>query len=144
MITRFKFLIIFILLSMILPLSTPVSASYNPSAGVGTSVENVFGKITAPSPIQPLVAKGGAGGISFILSRVVGLIYAVAALVFVFMVIFSAFQWITSGGEKEAVGKAQSRLTYALIGIVLLALTFVFANVVGQITGFTFFAGQKP
>lgn len=103
-------------------------------------VEDVFGKVVPPAQVRPLTDLGGAGGLSFFLSRIIELIYVVAGLLFVFMLVFSALQWITSGGEKEAVGKARSRLTYAIIGIVLLSLTFVILRVIGQITGFSFFA----
>ena len=58
------------------------------------------------------------------------------------MVVISALQWIVSGGDKEAVAKARSRLTYAIIGIVLLALSFLILRVIGQITGFSFFKGS--
>ena len=103
------------------------------------NVNDVFGNITAPSPIQPLVAKGGAGGLSFFLSNVVALIYTVAGIVFLFMIIISGLQWLTSGGDKEAVSKARNRLIYAIVGITILAFAFFIVNVVGQLLGFTFF-----
>lgn len=104
-------------------------------------IEDVFGEITPPPAISNIGF--GAGGISQFLSRVIELIYIVAGIVFVFMVIVSAFQWMISGGDKEAVGKARGRLTYAIIGITILALGFVIVKLVGQITGFEFFAGQN-
>lgn len=109
-------------------------------AQTNREIEKVFGKIDAPAPLQPLVAQGGAGGLSVFLSNIVSLIYTVAAVVFLFMIIFSAFQWIISGGDKEAVSKARSRLTYAVIGVVLLALAFVFMNLLSQLTHFRFFS----
>ncbi len=107
------------------------------------SVQDVFGKIEAPSPIQPLTKDGGAAGISMFLSNVVTLIYITASIVFVFMVLISAFQWITSAGDKEKVAAARNRLTFAIIGIVILALAFVIIRLVGQVTGFEFFVGQN-
>lgn len=101
--------------------------------------EDVFGKITPPDFLLPLTNRGGAGGISFFLTKVVELIYLVAGIIFLFMVIISAFQWMLSGGDKEAVSKARGRLTWAIIGIVLLALAFVIIRVIGQIIGFKFF-----
>lgn len=114
-------------------------ADYNTS-GYTKTVNDVLGKIVPPSPIQPMAALGGAGGLSFFLSRVVQLIYTGATLAFVFMILISAFQWIVSGGEKEAVAKARGRLINAMIGIMLLAFTFVFLNIISSITGFEFFA----
>lgn len=104
-------------------------------------IEDVFGQIIPPPPVSAIGS--GAAGISQFLSRIIELIYIVAGIIFVFMVILSAIQWIISGGDKEAVSKARARLTYAIIGIVLLALAFVFIKLIGQITGFEFFAGQN-
>lgn len=97
--------------------------------------EEVFGTITAPSPIQPLVSQGGAGGISTVLSNLITLIFNVAIILFVFMVIISALQWILSGGDKEKVASARGRLTNAVIGLVILGLTWVIISVIGNITG---------
>jgi hypothetical protein len=73
--------------------------------------------------------------ISAIISNAIAILFTVAAIAFVFMIIWGAFQWIISGGDKEALGKARGRLTNALIGIVILALAFVIIQTVGQIIG---------
>lgn len=108
------------------------------------SVSDVIGGITPPPQIQSLTSQGGAGGISFFLSRIIELIYTASAVIFVFMVLWSALQWIMSGGDKEKVGAAQKRLTYAIIGIVFLAVAFVIIRVIGEITGFSFFTPTQP
>lgn len=105
------------------------------------SIESVFGRIIPPSPIQNLGS--GTSGINNFLSKIIQLIYVAAGIIFVFMVLVSGVQWILSGGDKEAVGNAKKRLTWAIIGIVFLALAFVIIRVIGQITGFEFFAGQN-
>ncbi|MDP3758412.1 MAG: hypothetical protein Q8Q86_01725, partial [Candidatus Daviesbacteria bacterium] len=50
-----------------------------------------------------------------------------------FMLIIGAFQWITSGGDKEGVESARKRITHALIGFAILALAFLIVQVVGQV-----------
>jgi len=100
---------------------------------------SVFGNIKPPPEI--LAIGSGSAGISNIINKIIQLIYVVAGIIFVFMIIISALQWILSGGDKEAVAKARGRLTWAIIGIVFLALAFVIIKVIGQITGFTFFVG---
>lgn len=102
---------------------------------IAANPESVIGTITAPSPIQGLVEQGGAGGISTVLRNSIVLIYQVAIVLFLFMVIFSALQWIISGGEKEKVAAARGRLTSAVIGLVILGLAWVIANFVGTLTG---------
>ncbi|MDO8638582.1 MAG: pilin [Candidatus Daviesbacteria bacterium] len=104
------------------------------------TLENVIGQFEPPEAVKNLGP--GAEGINNLINKVVQLIYALAGIIFVFMIIISGLQWILSGGEKEAVAKARGRLTWAIIGIVVLALAFVIMRVIGQITGFTFFEGQ--
>lgn len=98
------------------------------------SVFDVFGKITLPPAIRNLGT--GSAAISLVLSNIVTLIFIAAGIVFLFMIVISAFQFITSGGDKEAVGKARGRLTWAIIGITILALAFVIVRTVAEITGF--------
>lgn len=106
-----------------------------------TKIEDIIGKISPPPEVSRIGF--GAEGLSNFLSKIVEIIFVAATIIFVFMVIITAVQWILSGGDKEAVGNARKRLTWAIIGIVFLALAFVILRVAGQITGFEFFAGQN-
>lgn len=105
-----------------------------------TPVGGVIGTVTAPS----FISKFGFGtfGLNNFLDNLIGLIYWIAGVLFVFMIIFGAFQWVTSGGDKEAVNKARGRITHAIIGIALLAIAFVIIRVLGHILGISLFAGQ--
>ncbi len=62
---------------------------------------------------------------------------AIGILVVLVFLIWGAFEWITSGGDKEAVGKARGRIINALIGLAVLAVAFALARVAGQFLGFT-------
>lgn len=62
--------------------------------------------------------------------------FAVAILVVLVMLIWGAFEWITSGGDKETVGKARGRIVNALIGLAVLAIAFALARVAAQFLGF--------
>lgn len=101
-----------------------------------TEINGIIGKVTPPKAVSGL--GGGEAGINNLLGKVVQLIFVVATVGFVFMVLISAVQLILSGGDKEALGKARGRLTWAIIGIVLLSLSFVIFRVLENITGFKF------
>lgn len=105
-----------------------------------STIENVFGKIQAPSQLNGL--RTGSAGLSDFLSRIITIIYSVASVAVIFMILQGAFQIITSGGDKEKVSQARNRITYAIIGLVLLALAFVIIRVVGALTGFNLFHSQ--
>lgn len=106
-----------------------------------TNPRNVFGIIRPPNEILPLIRQGGegAGGISLVLNNLIILIYILAGVIFIFMILWGAFQWLTSGGDKESVAGARSRIINALIGIILFGVAFAIIQIVGIFTGFEFF-----
>jgi len=57
--------------------------------------------------------------VSGVVSAAIRLLLVVAALIsFIFLVI-GGIKWITSGGDKEGTAKAQSTITAALIGLLI-------------------------
>lgn len=110
-----------------------------------SSISSIFGRIQPPDQLKEFLNTDptGAGAISNFLSRLVGLFFTLALVVALFMFLWAAVEWMTSGGEKEKVASARNKIIYTIIGIVLLATAFAILNIVGIFTGFTFFAGQK-
>lgn len=98
----------------------------------------IFGKITPPKAITDLGF--GGGGISNFLNSLIILIYIIAGVVFVFMILWGAFEWLSSGGSKEGLESARKRIVHALIGIALFAIAFAVISLIGRFTGFTFFS----
>lgn len=101
----------------------------------------IFGQINAPQQIQNLGF--GAAGISKFLSNLITLIYSLAAVVLVLIILWGAWDWMTSEGDKEKLENARKKLINAIIGIMLFAVAFAVIQVLGTFTGFTFFEGQK-
>ena len=77
----------------------------------------------------------GAQDLGTVIQNVLNIIFVISALAVLFMLLYGAFQWITSGGEKEAVAKARGRITHALIGLTVLALSYFIVRVAGSIVG---------
>lgn len=104
-------------------------------------VQDLFGKVTAPDALKNLVSKDatGTGGIGIFLSNLVRLIYSLAAVVLIFMILWGAFDWMTSAGDKERLQSAQRKIINAIIGIVLFAAAFALISVLSSFTGFEFF-----
>ena len=63
------------------------------------------------------------------------LIFAGAAALF--FVIFAGIKYIRSGGEEEKIKSARETLTYAIIGLVVIVLSFAIINAISAITGLT-------
>lgn len=71
------------------------------------------------------------------ISAGVGLIFIVAGiLVFVFLV-WGGIQWMTSGGDKQATEAARNRITAALIGLGIIAVSWALVAIIGKFFGFS-------
>jgi len=56
-----------------------------------------------------------------------------ASLVFLAMILYGGFSWITAGGNPENVSKAQKIFINAIIGLVIVVFGFVITKVIGYI-----------
>jgi hypothetical protein len=71
-----------------------------------------------------------------IIQNAISIIFAIAAIVVLFMLLWGGIQWMLSGGEKEKVAEARKRVEHALIGMAIVAVAFVLVTVVGKVVGF--------
>lgn len=97
--------------------------------------------------IQITPPKQGIAGdtpIGVVISNAMTIIFTGAILLVLFYLVIGAFEWITSGGEKEAVGKARGKIINALIGLAILALAFLIARVAGNIVNVDIFNLSLP
>lgn len=81
---------------------------------------------------------GNNSGISFVqqlIPSLVGLAFVVGVLIFFFMLLLGAIQWISSGGDKAAVEGARGKITQALVGIIVLFSVFAIIKVVETFFG---------
>lgn len=99
-------------------------------------VGRTFGTIRPPQELNQLGS--GQQGINNLLSNIVGLFFAAGALAFIIMFVWAAVQMILSGGDKEAISKARAKITWAIIGVVLMSLSYFIFQLLQDITGFQF------
>lgn len=85
---------------------------------ISADTTDIFGKITPPQGVP------GAGNSNEALNNFLSFglrtFFVAAGLVAAVYMFWGAFDWITSGGEKEKVGKAQNKVQNAVIGLVLI------------------------
>lgn len=63
-------------------------------------------------------------GFDGLFGRIIGLVLLVAALVAFFYLIFSGFQYITSGGDPAKAQTARQGIVNALIGVIIIMLSY--------------------
>lgn len=88
---------------------------------------------------QPAIGIPGSTPIGTVVGNAVTVVLIFAALAVLLYLIIGAFQWITSGGDKENVAKARGRIIAALTGLLVLALAFLIARLAGFVAGFDLF-----
>lgn len=87
-------------------------------------------EITNPVLGPGLQAKTGLAFFQSVIPSLVGWGFVIGVLLFVFYMIFGAISWITSGGDKAAVETARSRITEALVGLILLFALFAIIKLI--------------
>lgn len=82
-----------------------------------------------------LQSKTGVTFFQDIIPRMVGLAFLVGVLIFFFIMITGAIQWITSGGDKAAVEGAREKITNAIVGVVILLSLFALLKIIEDFFG---------
>lgn len=98
-----------------------------------SNIDSVFGVIKLPSQLSG-IPRGGAG-ISQLIRVGIDLLFLLGAVLSLFFVMWGAIDYISSGSKKEGAAEARKKITYALVGLVLLGLSFVIVRLVGSIVG---------
>lgn len=70
-----------------------------------------------------------------VFSNIVSLILGFAGIVLFIMLLSGGFKYITAGGDPKGVESAKKTLTYAIGGIVVIALSYLILNLIQTITG---------
>lgn len=68
-----------------------------------------------------------------LVSTALNLALIFGVLVSFFFLILGAIQWVTSGGDKEGLSKAQKKITGALVGLVILFSVFAIGYLIQNI-----------
>jgi len=61
--------------------------------------------------------------------------FVIGVIVFFFMLITGAIQWISSGGDKQAVESARGKVGNALIGLIILFAVFAIIQILNTFFG---------
>lgn len=93
-------------------------------------MQKTLAQITNPGLGTELNKNTGVSFLQKLLPSLIGLAFVVGALIFFFMFIIGAIQWMSSGGDKGAIENARGRIANALIGIVILFSVFAVIKIV--------------
>lgn len=79
------------------------------------------------------------GGLDIIINIIQAFIYLffIFAIIFaLFVIIYSGWLWLTSVGDKQKIAALKQRIVYALVGLIVVLLSFFIINFVTKFFGF--------
>lgn len=92
----------------------------------------------SPEDNIPVVseATGGEGSIRRLVLRIINFFLGFLGILAVIMVIYGGVTYVTAAGAEDSVGNAKKIILYALVGIVIILLSFAIVNtILGAGTG---------
>lgn len=81
---------------------------------------------------------GFSGGLSSIISNILGIITLIAGVSFLVYFILGAINWITSAGDTNKIQTARQQVLNAVIGITITAISYPAVYVISQLLGVPF------
>ena len=101
--------------------------------------------ITSPAPDSVLDQIGvkfniqGENGVPLLISRGATWLLTAATFTLFLCIIWSGFQWLTSGSEKAAIQTARTRLTNCLVGLSIISLAWAVILIIQYFFGIELF-----
>ncbi len=77
----------------------------------------------------------GAEGVGGLISNIITILFIVAVLLAIGFLVYGGIKWITSGGDKGKVEAARGTIVAALVGLVLVFVSYFVINLVAQFFG---------
>ncbi len=101
------------------------------TGGGGKESLRIDGKpFPVPQSIQHVMDRAGYFG-GNIFSLGITLMILTAIIIAMFFLVWSGIQWITSEGDKQKLQAAKNRLTYTIVGLIIIFLSFFIVSIVG-------------
>lgn len=91
-------------------------------------MNDIIGTIFPPASIP-----SSAGDTTGFLTAIITFIIVLAGIFSLWQFIIAGLNYITAGGDKAKVEIAQTKINHALIGLVIIAMSFILSAITGKI-----------
>jgi len=81
-------------------------------------------------PSNVALSTGGEGSIRTLILKIVNFFLGFLGLIAVIMIIYGGITYVTSAGNEEKAGEAKKIIMYAIIGIIIVLISFALVNTV--------------
>ncbi len=107
---------------------------------------HILAQIT--NPVTGSLGKGdisqGGTVLGKLISGLLGVLLVAGFLLAFMTLLISGIQWITSGGDKQALEKARGGITNAIMGLVIVAAAWAIMTLIGNFLGINITALEIP
>ena len=97
------------------------------------TVQNPSGVIEKLSPPPEIIS--GPGTTNTIVRFGLNLLVVTGITASLIYMLLAGIKWITSGGDKQKIEEARKGITYSIVGIIIISLSFVIIHLIGEILG---------
>ena len=101
-------------------------------------IKPVFASCKASSTNCSITSPFPSISLSTIFKNAFTVFYFIVGLVFFILIIISGIRIIVSSGDREKVQKAKKTLTAAIVGLVIIVLAGIIAQIIGGLLGSNF------
>lgn len=91
-------------------------------------IGNVYAQSTGGAPAQ-------LSGLQGIFTNIIGDVIGLAGIVLFIILLLGGFGYLTAGGDPARTQSAQKTLTYAILGIVFIAVSYLILVLIKTFTG---------
>ena len=90
--------------------------------------------IPGGTKINPAIGmpEGGINVVRTIIQWGITVLFVTATVLALIFLIWGGIQWITSSGDKAKIEGARKRIIFSIIGLVLVFLSFMIINIIGD------------
>lgn len=89
-----------------------------------------FGQIDNP---PGLIFSGDTANLGAVLTSLLSIVFYLAAFLAFYWLIWGAFQYIMSQGNKENLAKARAKITWALVGLMVVFMAYFIARFASEV-----------
>lgn len=122
-----------------LKLATLAAAALALPSQVLAAPENPFSKgATLANSVGTSAGIAGGRGLPEILGSIINVVLGFLGVVFLVLLLYAGFLWMTAQGEEKTVEKAKGIIKQAIIGLVIVVAAFAISNfVLGSLVNVT-------
>lgn len=106
------------------------AGNLTPSEALQCGASGAAGKQIQPKETVESISAESGSNLSTTVKKILNILSAIVGIVAIIMIIIGGFRYVTSGGKQENITAAKNTITYALIGLVIVALAQVIVHFV--------------